>query len=147
MRAVVFCGIQASGKSTFFRERFSTTHVRLSLDLLRTRHREDVLLHACLAVQQPFVIDNTNPTAAGRARYRSLAQAAGFGVELYFFDTTIDDALRRNAGRSGDAVIPEVGVRGTLAKLEAPTVAEGFDRLVRVAINAAGQFDEAEVTP
>jgi predicted kinase len=144
MRGVVFCGVQGSGKSTFFRDRFYATHVRLSLDLLRTRHREDVLLHACLAIQQPFVVDNTNPTVGGRARYLALARAAGFGTDLFFFDSTLDDALRRNAGRPAE--VPEVGVRGTFAKLERPTVTEGFDRLVHVTIDADGRFVEREVT-
>lgn len=69
MEAVVFCGVQGSGKSTFFVERFAHTHVRLNLDMLRTRSREDILLHACLAAQQPFVADNTNATRAQRQRY------------------------------------------------------------------------------
>ncbi len=32
---VIFVGLQASGKSTFFRERFATTHELVSKDLLR----------------------------------------------------------------------------------------------------------------
>ncbi|MBN1315005.1 MAG: hypothetical protein JXA42_06040 [Anaerolineales bacterium] len=38
MQAVIFIGIQATGKSTFFKERFFNTHVRISLDLLKTRN-------------------------------------------------------------------------------------------------------------
>ena len=78
MELIVFSGVQGSGKSTFYRERFFSTHVRISLDLLKTRGREDVLLHACLAAQQPVVIDNTNPTRAQRSRYARLAAASGF---------------------------------------------------------------------
>ena len=40
MEAIVFIGLQASGKSSFYKERFFSTHVRISLDLLRTRNRE-----------------------------------------------------------------------------------------------------------
>jgi predicted kinase len=36
MEAVIFTGLQATGKSSFFKERFFSTHVRISLDLLRT---------------------------------------------------------------------------------------------------------------
>ena len=56
MEAVIFVGIQASGKSTFYKERFFDTHVRLNLDMLRTRHREKLLLRACLEGKQPFVL-------------------------------------------------------------------------------------------
>jgi predicted kinase len=40
MEAVIFVGIQASGKSTFYCQRFFATHMRISLDMLRTRRRE-----------------------------------------------------------------------------------------------------------
>ena len=48
MEAVLLIGIQASGKTTFYLERFSRTHLRLNLDMLRTRRRERLLLAACL---------------------------------------------------------------------------------------------------
>ena len=35
LELVIFVGLQASGKSTFFRERFATTHELVSKDLLR----------------------------------------------------------------------------------------------------------------
>lgn len=139
MHAVVFCGIQGSGKSTFYRDRFADTHVRLNLDMLRTRNREDVLLHACLAVQQPFVADNTNPTAKARGRYLRLARAAGYEtVELYWFDVPVEDAVARNAARP--AAVREVAVRGTFAKLERPTAAEGFDHVYAVRV-VDGRFE------
>src|SRR5215213_10574197 len=86
--AVVFCGVQAAGKSTYYRERFFETHVRISMDLLKTRNRERLLLEACLLAKQPFVVDNTNPLAADRARYVHPARAAGFAVTGYFFRAT-----------------------------------------------------------
>ena len=64
MEAVIFCGIQASGKTTFYRDRFFDTHVRISMDLLRTRRREQLLLGACIEGKQQFVVDNTNATVA-----------------------------------------------------------------------------------
>jgi hypothetical protein len=47
MEAAIFIGIPAAGKTTFYRERFFETHMRLSLDMLRTRHREMLLMRAC----------------------------------------------------------------------------------------------------
>jgi len=132
MDAVIFAGIQGSGKSTFYRERFFDTHVRVSLDLLGTRHREALFLKACLGSGQRFVVDNTNPRVEDRAPYIAAAKAAAFRVAGYFFETTIKDALRRNAKRAGKAVIPIPGVIGSFKRLEAPTWAEGFDVLYRV---------------
>ena len=61
MEAVIFIGLQAAGKSTFYRQRFIDSYIRLNLDMLRTRHREQLLFRACLEAKQPVVIDNTNP--------------------------------------------------------------------------------------
>jgi hypothetical protein len=77
MEAVIFIGLQASGKSSFDKERFFSTHVRVSLDLLKTRPREERFLAVCLETDQRFVIDNTNPTREDRARYIPRAKAAG----------------------------------------------------------------------
>ncbi len=69
MEAVIFVGVQGAGKSTLYRERFSDTHIRINLDMLKTRRREQLILEACLAAQQSFVVDNTNPLPSDRARY------------------------------------------------------------------------------
>ena len=66
MEAVIFVGIQGSGKSTFFRDRFFDTHVRINLDMLRTRPREKIFLEASLEAKQKFVLDNTNLTREER---------------------------------------------------------------------------------
>jgi predicted kinase len=144
MEAVIFTGIQGSGKTTFYRERFFDTHVRISLDVLRTRHREQLLLVACLEGKQPFVIDNTNPTAGDRARYVCAAKAAGFRVASYFFETSLRDAIRRNNQRSGKKKIAIPGVAGTFKKLQPPTPAEGFDKQFVVTIRPEGGFAVAQ---
>ena len=41
MELILLIGIQASGKSTFFKRRYCDTHVRINLDMLKTRHREE----------------------------------------------------------------------------------------------------------
>jgi predicted kinase len=140
MEAVIFVGVQGSGKTSFYLKRFFDTHVRISLDVLRTRHRERVLFAACLHAKQPFVIDNTNPLPADRARYIGPARAAGFRVLAYFFDTSLPDAIRRNNQRSATKRIPVPGVAGTFRKLQPPTLAEGFDRVHVVRIAADGEF-------
>lgn len=147
MHAVLLAGIQGAGKSTFFRERFEATHVRLNRDMLKTAHRESILLHACLAAQQPFVVDNTNPTVKQRARYRALALAAGFKVELYYFDVSLDAALARNAGRSEAHRVPDVAVRGTLAKLEPPKLDPGWAATYVVRLDPSGGHTVSEYKP
>jgi len=140
MEAVIFVGVQGAGKSTFYRERFFDTHVRISLDLLRTRRRERLIFEACLAAQQSFVIDNTNPLPSDRARYVGAARAAGFRVIAYFFKTELQDAMRRNNQRKLKKKVPAVAVAGTFKKIQAPTAEEGFDEIHTVEINSENQF-------
>ncbi|HWM11053.1 MAG TPA: hypothetical protein VNO82_16980, partial [Solirubrobacteraceae bacterium] len=80
MEAIVLCGVQGSGKTTLYRDRFLATHEHVSLDVLRSRAREAALVAECLEQCRPFVVDNTNPTPAERARYVEPARAAGFKV-------------------------------------------------------------------
>ena len=68
MQLIIFCGVQASGKSTFYQQYFSNTHLRLNLDMLKTRHRENLLFEAALASKTKIVIDNTNPNIEARNR-------------------------------------------------------------------------------
>jgi predicted kinase len=140
MEAVIFVGVQGSGKTAFYRERFFDTHVRISLDMLRTRHRERLLLAACLAAQQSFVIDNTNPLPSDRARYIGPAREAGFRVVAYFFETSLADAIRRNKERAGEQRIPIPAIAGTFRKMRAPTAEEAFDEVYRVTIAREGGF-------
>ncbi|MEM6954857.1 MAG: AAA family ATPase [Myxococcota bacterium] len=137
MEAVLFTGVQATGKSTFYRSRFFRTHVRVSLDQLRTRNRERKLVEFCLETGQPFVVDNTNPTRAERARYVGLCRDAGFRVEAYYFQSLIRDALARNRSRTGDERVPDAGVLGTYGRLELPAKAEGFDAMFYVRLRGA----------
>jgi predicted kinase len=140
MEAVIFVGVQGSGKTSFYLERFFETHVRISLDMLRTRHREQLLLASCLQAKQSFVIDNTNPLPADRSRYIAPAHAAGFCVVAYFFETALGEAIRRNSQRAGRKKIPAPAVAGTFRKMQPPTLEEGFDEVHTVRIGAEGEF-------
>jgi predicted kinase len=137
---VILIGIQGSGKSTFCRRHFFDTHVRINLDMLRTRHREALLLRACLEGKQKFVVDNTNITAAHRKRYIVPAKDAGFSVKGYYFSSRLEEALRRNRQRTGKSRIPDKGVAGIYKRLELPRMEEGFDKLFYVKIAETGEF-------
>jgi predicted kinase len=138
MEAVILCGVQGAGKSTFFRERFFDTHVRISRDLLRTPNRERVFLAACLETRQPFVVDKINPQAADRRPYVEAALAAGYRVVAYWFDVPAEDAIARNAARPERARVPVKAILGTRKRLEPPRPQEGFAAVHRVLVGADG---------
>jgi predicted kinase len=138
MEAVVFIGLQASGKSTFYQERFFHSHLRINLDMLKTRHRERRLMAVCLETQLPFVVDNTNPTKDQRRRYIEAAKAARFRVVGYYFQSPVKDCIARNERRSQHQQVPLAGLLGTYKKLEVPSLEEGFDELHYVRISQEG---------
>jgi predicted kinase len=140
MEAVILVGVQGAGKSTFYRQRFFDTHVRINLDMLRTRRRERSLFAACLETGQSFVIDNTNPKASDRARYIRPARERGFLVVAYVFEVELRDAIRRNNQRESKQKIPANAVASTFRKLEFPTASEGFDRIFLVSVTETNQF-------
>ncbi len=134
MEAIIFCGIQASGKTTFYKENFFKTHLRISLDLLNSRNKEQIFLTTCFATQQRFVIDNTNPTQLARRTYIHQARAYKFKVIGYYFLTSVEEAIARNRKRTGKEHVPIPGIRGTNKKLEPLTFEEGFDQIFHVTL-------------
>jgi predicted kinase len=143
MQAIIFIGIQASGKSTFYSQRFSHTHIRINLDMLKTRHREKRLVETCLEIGQPFVVDNTNPTPEERDRYIALAKRHKFSITGYYFESKIAESIQRNQNRQPEQQVPEKGIRGTYARLVLPTYAEGFNELYYVRLGQ-GEFTVQE---
>ena len=143
MEAIIFCGIQASGKTTFFKEKFFKTHIRISLDQLKTRNREQKFIETCIVTRQPFVVDNTIPTKEDRMKYISIAKENKFKVIGYYFQSKLNESIDRNSLRSGKECIPEVGIKGTFNKLELPDLEEGFDELYYVEI-IDGKFEIKE---
>jgi predicted kinase len=140
MELVIFIGIQATGKSSFYRERFFRSHVRINGDMLKTRRREELLVNACLEGKTPFVVDKMNLTRVDRARYIGPAKAAGLKVTGYFLQSQLAAALERNARRGSSEQVPEGGLRAASAKLELPDRDEGFDELFYVKMDGRGGF-------
>ena len=140
MEMVIFVGLPGSGKSSFYKERFFNSHVRISLDLLKTRHREDRLLAVCLETDQRFVIDNTNPSKAERAKYIRAAQAARVRYKIIgcYFESKVEDCLRRNAQRQDVGRVPDVAILSAANRFELPTMDEGFDELQHVRLTDSG---------
>ena len=140
MEAVIFVGLQGVGKSTFYQERFFVTHLRINLDMLKTRHREKRFLMTCIETRQPFVVDNTNPTRAEREVTIRAAKEAGFRVVGYYFQSRIEDCKRRNDQRPPAQQVPLRGILGTAGRMELPSLKEGFDALFYVRIEEPGGF-------
>ncbi|MDM5175996.1 AAA family ATPase [Massilia sp. DJPM01] len=129
MEAIIFVGLQASGKSTFYKNNYFNTHLRISNDLLKTKYREKKLVEICLETSMPFVVDNTNPTREVRAKYIDVLKGSKFRIICVYFRIDLERSLAWNRGRSGAALIPDVGIFDTHKRIELPTMGEGFDEI------------------
>lgn len=135
-------GIPASGKTTFYRERFAATHAHVSKDLFPNARRRDarqaLLLDEALAAGRSVVVDNTSPAVEDRAPILDAARRHGARVVGYYFATPLALAMARNAGREGRARVPDAGVRAIAKKMRRPRLDEGFDALYAVRLVDTG---------
>jgi predicted kinase len=138
---VIFTGLQASGKTTFFRERFAATHGHVSKDLFRNNRnrnrRQRELVEAALRAGCPVVVDNTNPTAEDRRALIESGHRFGARVVGYFFGSGVRECIARNARREGKTRVPDVAIYATAKRLVTPSRLEGFDELLCVRLNGA----------
>jgi predicted kinase len=139
-QAIIFVGLQGSGKTTYFRDHFAATHAHVSRDVQRTAERDAAVIEECLRAGRSFVVADTNATRAVRAPIIKQAKTAGFSVACYFFDTPVRTAIGRNNHRKDKKPIPVPAILRTAKHLERPSLDEGMDEIRTVAVEAgAGQ--------
>ncbi|HEX4203870.1 MAG TPA: ATP-binding protein [Ktedonobacteraceae bacterium] len=148
MDLIILIGLQASGKSTFYRAYFSATHTLVSKDLMRNnkrpaRHQTQMITEA-LQAGRSVIVDNTNPTREDRAELIQLAHQFGATVSGYYFESSLKQCLERNKQREGREKVPDIAIFTTLKKLVRPAYSEGFDQLYAVRIACENTF---EVSP
>ncbi|HEX4229068.1 MAG TPA: AAA family ATPase [Bryobacteraceae bacterium] len=134
--AVIFTGLQGSGKTTYFKDHFAATHEHVSRDILVTAESEAALIKECLRSGRSFVVDDTNATRLVRAPLIKLAKAAGFAVHSYFFDVPVRTAIGRNNHRKDKNPIPVPAILRTAKYLERPSLDEGFDEIRTITVDA-----------
>jgi len=136
MKAIIFIGIPATGKSTWFHRKFADTHVRINGDMLGNRGLEHDIIDACLRHGQQFVVDKMNFTKGHRRPYLEKAKRAGFLRVGYYFQSVKADAIRRNQNENRrEKDLPDVAIHNAASKLELPTFEEGFDQLFYVSLD------------
>jgi len=130
---IILMGAPASGKSSYYKDQFSDTHVRINLDMLKTRNREKLLMDACFETDQSLVIDNTNPTKEDRLKYIAKAKECDFKIiGIYFEVEELNDLLVCNRKRKLDAIVPDIAVVSIFNKLEKAEYSEGFDKIYTI---------------
>jgi predicted kinase len=142
---VILVGLPASGKTTFFTQRFAETHAHVSKDLWPNTAKRDERqareIRAALSEGRSVVVDNTNPAVADRAAVIDVAREVGARVIGYYFDASTREAVGRNRGREGKQRVPDVAIFTKAKRMVVPARGEGFDELYQVSIDADGQFN------
>jgi predicted kinase len=147
---VILVGLPGSGKSTFFRQRFSE-YVHVSKDNFpnnrRPSRRQTELIREALSAGRSLVVDNTNVSVQERAG--TIAEARQYGARVigYFFDCEVRECVARNAAREGRARIPNVGIFAAAKRLVRPGRVEGFDELYTVRPLSDLRFDVVPAQP
>ncbi len=144
MELILLIGLQAAGKSTFYRQRLADGYIHISMDLLRNNphpaRRQAQLIEQALQAGQSVVVDNTNPTPEVRAPLIALGRLYGTTITGYYFPPDAAGSIKRNAAREGKQKVPPVAIYATRKKLRAPSYAEGFNQLYSVEIAENGAF-------
>jgi predicted kinase len=137
---VILIGVPGAGKTTFYQERFASTHVRISLDDVASRFKLEAKVNDCIAAKSSFVVDNTNVRRQDREWFVRTARSAGYRVIGYVFRLELRAAIKRNSLRKGKQVIPVPALIRIWKATEPPALDEGFDELSTVNIERNGTY-------
>ena len=135
MEMILFAGLPGSGKSTYYKEYFFNTHLRISNDLLKTKNRSARLLDFCFETKMSFVVDNTNTTKEVRNRFIQACDEAATKQKVaikkicYYFECDSKICLERNEKRRGKDRVPKQAIFSKAKEFEVPKLDEGFDEL------------------
>lgn len=131
---VVMVGLPGAGKTTIASGVFEAAgYWRVDGDIYGTVARMIGRAEEGIATgARSVVFDSTGGTIARRAVFVDWALGRGLPVRAIWVDTPIAEALRRNALR--EKRIPPVALYACRKNFEEPTVAEGFEEIVKIGV-------------
>ena len=150
MDIIILIGLQASGKSTFYRTQFANTHEHISKDLLNRSKNQNKNQQQAERIERAFqeqrsvVVDNTNVTKQDRLPLIDVGRRYNATIIGYYFQPHILSSRTRNKQREGKAQVPEKAIFITAHKLEPPSYVEGFDTLYYVRVGKGSTSENPE---
>lgn len=127
MECIILIGIPASGKTTFYNDKFSDTHLRINLDTLGRRSREKAIFETAIKNKIKICIDNTNVTIKNRKKYIPLLKENNYKIIAIYFLPNLEQAIKWNKQRK--RTIPECAIKKYNIDIVAPSKNEGFDEI------------------
>src|SRR5438105_3965689 len=116
MEIIILIGLQASGKSTFYRTHFADTHEHISKDMLhRSKNKNKNQMQVeriekALQEQRSVVIDNTNVTVRDRLPLIDIGRIYNVKIIGYYFQPDVSSSRTLNMQRTGKAQVPEKAI-------------------------------------
>jgi predicted kinase len=146
MEIIILMGLQASGKSTFYRTHFAVTHEHVSKDLLLKSkvQIQAEYIERDFQEQRSVVVDNTNATIQDRLSLIDLGRRYEVTIIGYYFQPDISSSRKHNKLRTGKAQVPEKAIFITAHKFTPPSYDEGFDRLYYIRIAGDSTLEKPE---
>lgn len=145
VEVAILIGLQASGKTSFYRVALAATHAHVSKDNFpnarRPQRRQLRLIDEALAEGRNVAVDNTNPSPEEWQPLIMAARQHGARIVGYWFPPDLPGSVERNGVREGRARVPEVGLYATVKRLRRPGRHDGFDELFAVNFDGDGGFD------
>ncbi len=137
--AVIFTGLQGTGKTEFYERYFSEAYTRIALSELQTRKNEKALINECIRTHESYVIDGGNLTREDRCRYFDAAREAGYRIVGYYFPYTAEDPQVHSSLASDKNALRRH--KKAQSKLEPPQYGEGYDELYTVTLQKGGDYE------
>ena len=134
---IMLVGCQACGKSKFSRElqKKNEDVCLVSQDQLGTKAKVLSTYKRYVSSGKSIIIDNTNPTRAGRKEFIDIARShAGYYIHVIFFDFPKAlsfhlDAMRTQLSHGKRELLPDVAIHTYFKRLEIPELSEGIDEI------------------
>ncbi len=163
-KLIMFCGIPASGKSTYSKIYKDMGYVVLSSDDIRVNFQNKIdagemiipnntnlnsmvfdeikrLTADALRKGKNVVVDATNLGRRRRRNFLKQQYRTPCKKICNLFVTSIDECLKRNALRQGFARVPDDAMHKMLCNVELPYYFDGFDEIVPIIDSVPVNFD------
>jgi predicted kinase len=142
-KIVLLIGLPGSGKSTYVRNLPVLSSDAIRLLLADDEQDQSIhgrvfatlryLLTQRLEIHRPVTyIDATHLTREERAPYIEIARSHNAKIEAVYFDVPLEVCKQRNRGRPRQ--VPEDILEKMSAKLEPPTLEEGFAQIIQMPV-------------
>ncbi|CAG2161897.1 unnamed protein product [Oppiella nova] len=146
LHVIIFCGLPASGKSSFYTnylQKFG--YIYISRDELKTMERCHKKCETSLKNRQNCVIDNINVEPSARKQWVALSEKYSAVPLLFFFDVSVEQSLHNNKFRriiGVNSPVTDLVIRSQNKNLTKPMATENFETIYK--INFVSKFRKQE---